>query len=484
MGKFGDYWINLHTKLVDTKAFSKITNLSKRTAREAQAAFDRTNLKGFNKKELQKFMREGKVGYTKKQNKSQLRDVISSPRGKGAQLAIGNSVMEKHRLLFDNLAKSVSQLGAKNTQVANSIPKFKTAMNALGLQVNSAADGFIDLNGETVSFSRVNSMAKRQGMVPFNASLLSMLFIGQGLSKTFGGMIKSVLRMTGVFDAFRGILASVLLPILMPLIAEWLPKLINWLNEGDHSKMVGEFIIFAAVLGTIIGPLMQILLLGNSLGLTWAGIGTFLTASFTSLKGFFGFIMKIAGVVVLLAGIFNIVVGILRDKLWPIVKGILYVAGAIAMIFGGEIVAAVAAAIMILVKLGDKVGWIRWLFMGILGLIKAIIDAVAWVITLGGHKGDFGAKLFKGAGANFKAGWHTADVPAFASGGVVSRPTLGLIGEAGPEAVIPLSKLGNMGSTINYNPTINVNTNSLGGDVDEIVELVNRKLADSVRDMF
>lgn len=40
------------------------------------------------------------------------------------------------------------------------------------------------------------------------------------------------------------------------------------------------------------------------------------------------------------------------------------------------------------------------------------------------------------------------DVPALAEGGVVTRPTLALIGEAGPEAVVPLKKGGGMGVTI------------------------------------
>lgn len=36
-------------------------------------------------------------------------------------------------------------------------------------------------------------------------------------------------------------------------------------------------------------------------------------------------------------------------------------------------------------------------------------------------------------------------IPAMAAGGVVTSPTLALIGEAGPEAVVPLSKMGGMG---------------------------------------
>lgn len=46
-----------------------------------------------------------------------------------------------------------------------------------------------------------------------------------------------------------------------------------------------------------------------------------------------------------------------------------------------------------------------------------------------------------------------ASVPALASGGIVTMPTLALVGEAGAEAVIPLSKLDSMGTT--YNITVN-----------------------------
>ena len=44
-------------------------------------------------------------------------------------------------------------------------------------------------------------------------------------------------------------------------------------------------------------------------------------------------------------------------------------------------------------------------------------------------------------------------IPRFAEGGIVTGPTLALIGEAGPEAVVPLSKMGSMGGGI----TVNVN---------------------------
>jgi hypothetical protein len=53
------------------------------------------------------------------------------------------------------------------------------------------------------------------------------------------------------------------------------------------------------------------------------------------------------------------------------------------------------------------------------------------------------------------------DYKAMATGGIVTSPTFALIGEAGPEAVIPLSKMGGMGGGV----TINVN----GGDPQSVV---------------
>jgi hypothetical protein len=68
---------------------------------------------------------------------------------------------------------------------------------------------------------------------------------------------------------------------------------------------------------------------------------------------------------------------------------------------------------------------------------------------MGGDSGDGGANP---AGLDYKA---------MATGGIVTSPTMALIGEAGPEAVIPLSQMGNMGGGV----TINVN----GGDPNAVV---------------
>jgi hypothetical protein len=54
-----------------------------------------------------------------------------------------------------------------------------------------------------------------------------------------------------------------------------------------------------------------------------------------------------------------------------------------------------------------------------------------------------------------------------ADGGIVTGPTLALIGEAGPEAVVPLDRMGGMGGN---NVTIHVN----GGDPRAVVDALRK----------
>jgi hypothetical protein len=62
-----------------------------------------------------------------------------------------------------------------------------------------------------------------------------------------------------------------------------------------------------------------------------------------------------------------------------------------------------------------------------------------------------------------------------AEGGVVTRPTLALIGEKGAEAVIPLNKAGGMGGGAVYNITVNAGIGTSGQEVGkQIVEAIKK----------
>lgn len=71
-------------------------------------------------------------------------------------------------------------------------------------------------------------------------------------------------------------------------------------------------------------------------------------------------------------------------------------------------------------------------------------------------------------------------IPKLADGGIVSRPTLAMIGEAGPEAVVPLSRMGNMGapqvSEIHIMEGANVTIKS-DQDARQLAQVMYRELA-------
>jgi len=99
-----------------------------------------------------------------------------------------------------------------------------------------------------------------------------------------------------------------------------------------------------------------------------------------------------------------------------------------AIAFGQMAVAAGKAIAALVVKAAAAL----WASLGPLGVV-GIALAVGGVIAL--------AASMKKATASAREA-----TAALAEGGIVTRPTRALIGEAGPEAVIPLSKMGGTGS--------------------------------------
>ena len=77
------------------------------------------------------------------------------------------------------------------------------------------------------------------------------------------------------------------------------------------------------------------------------------------------------------------------------------------------------------------------------------IDLGNQLVNTPGYSGmsaaEITAERYKESGAARRG------IPLMAEGGVVTKPTLAMIGEAGAEAVIPLDKMGGMGTTVNIN---------------------------------
>jgi hypothetical protein len=77
-------------------------------------------------------------------------------------------------------------------------------------------------------------------------------------------------------------------------------------------------------------------------------------------------------------------------------------------------------------------------------IVDRIVDGIR---SVAGNIGSAVLGAIPGAGTIGKAAGFIGNVLPFADGGIVMAPTLGLVGEAGPEAIIPLRQLpGMMGS--------------------------------------
>lgn len=116
--------------------------------------------------------------------------------------------------------------------------------------------------------------------------------------------------------------------------------------------------------------------------------------------------------------------------------------------------------------IGSSIGaWLGGIVMGALGSIIPVAGTAAGAgfgAVVGGLLGDWvGDKLY-----GFFKGFTAPKEPALAVGGIVTKPTRALIGEAGPEAVIPLPRI--YDGTI-LNAPMGIVASSMIGGIDAVI---------------
>ena len=128
-----------------------------------------------------------------------------------------------------------------------------------------------------------------------------------------------------------------------------------------------------------------------------------------------------------------------------------------------EAVGAVASALWNGMKAGfaGVVTAVSGYVNGLVAVYKGLFNGIAsvWNNTVG----KLSFKIPGWVPAIGGKGFDVPNIPMLADGGIVNGPTLAMIGERGPEAVIPLS--GNNAPNLGNNITINVN----GGDPNAVV---------------
>lgn len=116
----------------------------------------------------------------------------------------------------------------------------------------------------------------------------------------------------------------------------------------------------------------------------------------------------------------------------------------------------------------------------VLGAAWAPVAAFVSLATFGANAGPATAAVSGVVGLAATLA-KVAAIPALAEGGIVTRPTLALIGEAGPEAVVPLSRGGGVGGLSIDRIEVNISGNADRSTVDYMIEQLGRKIEQESR---
>ena len=120
------------------------------------------------------------------------------------------------------------------------------------------------------------------------------------------------------------------------------------------------------------------------------------------------------------------------------------------------------------------VGMAKEQFLALVGIFKTVFNALgsAWNNTIG----KLSIKIpdipgLPGRGTEFSF----PKIPALADGGIVTGPTLALIGEAGPEAVVPLDRYNGGGMNITVNAGLVSTPDQIGQEIIQAIQKAQRR---------
>lgn len=251
------------------------------------------------------------------------------------------------------------------------------------------------------------------------------------------GQFKS---MTIALGEAKESIGAALLPAITALVGK-LTSAAQWVQKNSGLVLT---------LGAIIGGLaIGILAVNTAMGIyqavqgITAAVNTVTGASFSALwvATGVGIILAVIAAIVVLQVKFNILgkaVDALKavfGALWDAIKWGLSTAWDLIKKYVQLWTDAFGAIGDVFSAIGDAiVGAFKWAFNKVAKFWNDTVGSLGftfpdWVPGLGGK------------------GFNVPDIPMLAQGGVVTSPTLAMIGEAGPEAVVPLSKAGGLGAT-------------------------------------
>jgi hypothetical protein len=263
------------------------------------------------------------------------------------------------------------------------------------------------------------------------------------LADTFGGAASTKAntaegqfqRLKVSLDETKETIGAALLPIIEKVLP-FLTQMGNWASENTA--------VFLTVAG-VIGGIAAAIVLVNGAMTAW----TAATTAFTAVQTAFNAVMALNPIVLIVVGIGLLVAALVIaykkfDGFRAVVDSVFrFITGAVS----------------------GSIDLIKGYFSTVLGFYKTIFNGIAslWNNTIGKLSFKF-PSFVPGLGGK---GFDVPNIPLLAEGGIVNSATLAVIGERGPEAVIPLSKMDSMGGN---NVTIQVSS----ADPQAVVDALRR----------
>lgn len=311
----------------------------------------------------------------------------------------------------------------------------KTAMDDMNLvmDISKATGTDAATVSDALAKAYQGNMKGLKALSPEMAAMIkdgaSMTDILKTLGDTYGGTVAANAQTAaGKMEIFKNSISEAKENIgaaLLPAIQAVMPVLIEFGNWAQ--KHTTTFLIIAGVIASVAVAVLAIntaLKVYNAIQALTNG----LTAVWNALLAVNPVVLIVVGIVALIA-----VMVLLYTKF--------------------EAVRNVVDSVFKFIKNAVSTGidFITSYISAVLGVYKTIFNTIAslWNNTIGKLKFTLPSWI-PGIGGS---GFSMPQIPMLANGGIVTSPTLAMIGERGPEAVVPLNKMSNMGGGVNI--TIN-----------------------------
>lgn len=400
-------------------------------------------------------------------------------------------VVQAKLLTFEELAKSANTVGGsfdRATKAALDLEKAgfgDAASNAvqLGKALQDPIKGLTALTRSGVTFTEEQQDLIKE-LVRTNRTLEAQDLILGAIERQVGGTAEATAtasgRMKVAFDELKESIGVALLPLFERLatkiVDELIPAFEAWWEK--NGPQVIEFLEkLAKVVARIVDELLPVLL--NLVINTATAIANWWGEQET-LQGWLDDFatwleenpQKVQNLAIALLAVWGAL------KLLAIIQGVIALFGALSA-FASATATGIGTVVTAITGAGGLITALIGLGGFLLGTLVAVDRLKTGFETLGRVAGRVVGEILYGDGFSLgdliPGGFSPGGLRPgegflpFAQGGVVTGPTLGLIGEAGPEAVIPLDRLGEMGGV---NVTVNgaIDPVSVANQINRILQ--------------